>query len=126
MFTLHRDEQLQKMAPVFESQGVSATYKRYVRTDRIDGENVDVFDPAAGFPIVALTGQRRKYSTNSTGQVQVETLPRTFIFRVTEIPTGIEMRDLTLNDKVVYLGKTCDIKDLRFADPFIHVTIEGS
>lgn len=126
MFTLHREEQLQKMAPVFESQGVSGIYWRYVRTDRVDGENIDIFDPEDGFPVIALTGQRRKYSTNSAGQVQVETLPRTFIFRVTELPDGIEMTDLTLNDKYSYLGKRCDIKDLGFADPFIHVTIEGS
>ncbi len=126
MFTLHREEQLQKMAPVFESQGVSVTYKRYVRTDRVDGENVDIFDPEDGFTIVALTGQRRKYSTNSSGQVQVESLPRKFIFRVTELPDDVEMTDLTLNDKVVYLGKACDVKDLGFADPFISVTIEGS
>jgi|GEM_PF-4180409 len=119
------DTVIQALEPLFGDSSWSATvtYKRYTGTQRTEaGAVIDTWDE---FQVLALTGKRRKYSTAATGDVQVQMLNRSFIFKAAELPSGVMPKDLTRNDKIVMEGQTLDIKDLRYVDTIVWCQIEG-
>lgn len=117
------EELLAKMAPVYAARGVSATYRRHTGTIRESGANVDQYEE---FDIVALIGQRRKYSKKAgTNEVDVQKLNTAFIFRTTDLLAGIEFKDLSENDKVAYEGQELGVINLQLVSPFIRFEIQG-
>lgn len=127
------DDLLAVMAQVYERRGESVTYRRHTGTIREGGVNVDQYEE---FSIMVLTGQRKRYSTKSSGadgssygaltrRVEVETLNRACIFRVTDLPDGVDFEALTQNDRAIYQGKEMAVINCSYSPPFIRFEVVG-
>lgn len=124
MFYLSDEAILQRFAPVYESEGVTVTYRRYLGTERsAQGKNVDQFEE---FSWKMLTGKRKKWSTNAvTKEVTCQEMLQSFIGRTNEMPDGVEPENLTRNDRILYLGQDMAISEIRIVKPFVRFAVEG-
>ena len=131
MFHLPDELVLQKLAPVYDSEGVMVTYKRFLGVDRTGDEPVELWDDR---PCLALTGRRKKFSTSATGDVVAQVMDQTFIMRAPELLdanvdlglVAIEFQQLTENDKILFNGLTQGVKNHRYISPFIRLEARGS
>lgn len=129
MFHLPREQILAKLAPVFASEGVTATYRRYTGTTKTTDEsgrtkNVDTFQ---SFEIVALVGKSKKWTTTATGPALIQTSNGTWIFREEDLTAaGITYAALNAKrDSINYGGQDYTLEDLRNVSPFVRATVKG-
>lgn len=117
-------ELLRIMAPIFTRWGVSATYRHYLGTapNEDTGKIEDTFEE---FDITAIEGQRLKFSTLATGDVQAQVMKQAFVFRDQDLPDGVTADDLTRNDQVEFSGQVFSVSEKRWRAPFIRVAVEG-
>ena len=110
------------VGPLIDQRGVSATYRHYKGTAKNNQNKiVDDFD---SYTITILTGKRKKFSTSITGDVHVQQLPQSGIFRVSELD-DLTLEQLTRNDQLQIGSQTLSVKEQKCQAPFFWVSLEG-
>lgn len=115
---------LAQLAPIYTDQGVAATYWHHTGTTRVGGANTDNFTK---FSVTVLGGKGgKKFKTRVTGEVEAQAREAAYHFRVSDLPAGIEPKDLTQNDRVEVGSQIYGIKNIRWVEGLaVRIAIEG-